>query len=134
MPWYSSGEVTSPRRVRRRGVRAAQASKPRLRGLRERPASEAHLILFFFSSRRRHTRLQGDWSSDVCSSDLRRRCDLEKEKHVDPLEREFWSTVAAYEQLLSEKNGRTTRASRTRNKLKRLGGSKIGRASCRERV
>src|SRR5256885_11502743 len=27
--------------------------------------------LFFFSSRRRHTRLQGDWSSDVCSSDLR---------------------------------------------------------------
>src|SRR5256885_5190449 len=29
-------------------------------------------ILFFFSSRRRHTRLQGDWSSDVCSSDLLR--------------------------------------------------------------
>src|SRR5205807_3017250 len=27
-------------------------------------------FLFFFSSRRRHTRLQGDWSSDVCSSDL----------------------------------------------------------------
>src|ERR1022692_5201498 len=25
---------------------------------------------FFFSSRRRHTRLLGDWSSDVCSSDL----------------------------------------------------------------
>src|SRR6266850_8354213 len=29
-----------------------------------------NLIFFFFSSRRRHTRLQGDWSSDVCSSDL----------------------------------------------------------------
>src|SRR2546426_1695801 len=28
------------------------------------------LFFFFFSSRRRHTRLQGDWSSDVCSSDL----------------------------------------------------------------
>src|SRR5256885_2761069 len=28
------------------------------------------LVFFFFSSRRRHTRLQGDWSSDVCSSDL----------------------------------------------------------------
>src|SRR5688500_20156670 len=28
------------------------------------------LFIFFFSSRRRHTRLQGDWSSDVCSSDL----------------------------------------------------------------
>src|SRR6266571_5776736 len=30
-------------------------------------------ILFFFSSRRRHTRLTCDWSSDVCSSDLAHR-------------------------------------------------------------
>src|SRR5437762_3151355 len=29
-----------------------------------------YYILFFFSSRRRHTRYIGDWSSDVCSSDL----------------------------------------------------------------
>src|SRR2546430_7968065 len=28
------------------------------------------LFLFFFSSRRRHTRFDCDWSSDVCSSDL----------------------------------------------------------------
>src|SRR5437764_2231893 len=28
------------------------------------------LYYFFFSSRRRHTRYIGDWSSDVCSSDL----------------------------------------------------------------
>src|SRR5256886_12969623 len=28
---------------------------------------------FFFSSRRRHTRFDCDWSSDVCSSDLTRR-------------------------------------------------------------
>src|SRR5437879_13357861 len=27
-------------------------------------------FFFFFSSRRRHTRYIGDWSSDVCSSDL----------------------------------------------------------------
>src|SRR5207248_8006946 len=27
-------------------------------------------VVFFFSSRRRHTRSYGDWSSDVCSSDL----------------------------------------------------------------
>src|SRR5699024_11283721 len=27
-------------------------------------------IVFFFSSRRRHTRSKRDWSSDVCSSDL----------------------------------------------------------------
>src|SRR5206468_6989183 len=28
------------------------------------------LFVFFFSSRRRHTRSDRDWSSDVCSSDL----------------------------------------------------------------
>src|SRR6266581_2834850 len=28
------------------------------------------ICFFFFSSRRRHTRWTGDWSSDVCSSDL----------------------------------------------------------------
>src|SRR5690348_18195062 len=28
-------------------------------------------LFFFFSSRRRHTRWTGDWSSDVCSSDLK---------------------------------------------------------------
>src|SRR5262249_56834055 len=28
------------------------------------------VCVFFFSSRRRHTRLVSDWSSDVCSSDL----------------------------------------------------------------
>src|SRR2546430_7517813 len=30
-------------------------------------------LLFFFSSRRRHTRFDCDWSSDVCSSDLKTR-------------------------------------------------------------
>src|SRR6266516_5055815 len=29
------------------------------------------VFCLFFSSRRRHTRSYGDWSSDVCSSDLR---------------------------------------------------------------
>src|SRR5690606_29656420 len=32
---------------------------------------------FFFSSRRRHTRFSRDWSSDVCSSDLRQRANGE---------------------------------------------------------
>src|SRR5256885_1388604 len=41
-------------------VRAVQVERPQ--------ANES--MCFFFSSRRRHTRLQGDWSSDVCSSDL----------------------------------------------------------------
>src|SRR5215475_16131240 len=37
--------------------------------------------LFFFSSRRRHTRFSRDWSSDVCSSDL-------AQMDVLPLERD----------------------------------------------
>src|SRR3989449_5412129 len=32
------------------------------------------LFFFFFSSRRRHTRCSRDWSSDVCSSDLKEAC------------------------------------------------------------
>src|SRR5438045_8751993 len=32
--------------------------------------SSVHIVYFFFSSRRRHTRCLSDWSSDVCSSDL----------------------------------------------------------------
>src|SRR2546430_10602031 len=33
-------------------------------------SSHLRLVVFFFSSRRRHTRFDCDWSSDVCSSDL----------------------------------------------------------------
>src|SRR6266487_5570573 len=43
--------------------------------------------LFFFSSRRRHTRWTGDWSSDVCSSDLGRRCALFGLRQLGSLER-----------------------------------------------
>src|SRR5256885_10954990 len=39
--------------------------------------------IFFFSSRRRHTRLQGDWSSDVCSSDLTRMLNLLKPTNLN---------------------------------------------------
>src|SRR2546429_2714636 len=34
-------------------------------------SASAEFVVFFFSSRRRHTRCSRDWSSDVCSSDLR---------------------------------------------------------------
>src|SRR3989475_12609217 len=33
--------------------------------------ASSFLFFFFFSSRRRHTRFDCDWSSDVCSSDLK---------------------------------------------------------------
>src|SRR5256886_15600213 len=36
------------------------------------------MYFFFFSSRRRHTRFDCDWSSDVCSSDLKLGRSLER--------------------------------------------------------
>src|ERR1039457_6751323 len=42
------------------------------------------MLFFFFSSRRRHTRLQGDWSSDVCSSDLSDREPVDALLRIDP--------------------------------------------------
>src|SRR3712207_9436001 len=44
------------------------------------------MVLFFFSSRRRHTRYWRDWSSDVCSSDLRSAV-WEKKRRRDGLMR-----------------------------------------------
>src|SRR5947209_19872184 len=42
-------------------------------------------FFFFFSSRRRHTRYWRDWSSDVCSSDLRRSV-RSSSRHPDQLQ------------------------------------------------
>src|SRR5215210_3461927 len=51
----------------------------------------ARLSFFVFSSRRRHTRYIGDWSSDVCSSDLFRLVnDL-----PDALYPAFWEVMQA---------------------------------------
>src|SRR2546426_7237497 len=49
------------------------------------------VIFFFFSSRRRHTRLQGDWSSDVCSSDLE---DLLTQRMVGGEQQVAWHVMA----------------------------------------
>src|SRR5256886_6189129 len=53
--------------------------------------------IFFFSSRRRHTRFDCDWSSDVCSSDLR-----------------IPMAVLAREPFLAREKGSDTRASMAR--------------------
>src|SRR2546430_7266332 len=37
-------------------------------------SASSAISFFFFSSRRRHTRFDCDWSSDVCSSDLTTSC------------------------------------------------------------
>src|SRR3989440_10701378 len=39
-------------------------------GIRDLIVTGVQTCAFFFSSRRRHTRSDRDWSSDVCSSDL----------------------------------------------------------------
>src|SRR5688500_20068264 len=81
---------------------------------------------FFFSSRRRHTRLQGDWSSDVCSSDLNRQRSHRSGDRGRPVD----SAVAAADdaaavEVLVAKRGAGVRVGRERRE--------IGRASCRER-
>lgn len=52
---------------------------------------------------------------------FRRVCELEGKDYDDPLERDFYSTLAAYEELLAEKHGKRVRASRTWQKLKNKG-------------
>src|SRR2546430_10928273 len=42
-------------------------------------------IIFFFSSRRRHTRFDCDWSSDVCSSDLSSTTPIDLDVPILPL-------------------------------------------------
>src|SRR2546430_5497208 len=84
------------------------------------------LVLIFFSSRRRHTIFDCDWSSDVCSSDLMRLSEMK--------------------QLLAQGGLRLTKSLgqnflHDANQLRRIVAAaelsradKIGRASCRERV
>jgi hypothetical protein len=62
--------------------------------------------------------------SEVYNAVFRRLCALvgsENDDPVDPLVRDFYETLAAYEQLLTEKNGRNTAASRTRQKITNKG-------------
>lgn len=58
---------------------------------------------------------------DVWREAFRRLCVLEGMNQTDPLHRDFFETLTAYEELLTLKNGRTTRANRTRQKLKNKG-------------
>src|SRR5262249_57340003 len=87
---------------------------------------ERQLLGFVFSSRRRHTRLVSDWSSDVCSSDL-------------PLFAARTSALAA--DCSSERLRSTSRrivlsstiAVRPSEQRRNRSPGQIGRASCRER-
>src|SRR5439155_9785070 len=88
------------------------------------------LFFFFFSSRRRHTRWPRDWSSDVCSSDLRiPLVEIRPTRGWTSLRlAEFWD----FRELLYFL---TWRDLKVRYKQTALGAAwEIGRASCRERV
>src|SRR5205807_7050116 len=93
----------------------------------------------FFSSRRRHTRLQGDWSSDVCSSDLYLSwLRAEREDIAVPPRLKLMKAPQRAIQTLTTAEVRALLAlkpSRTRTLIALLldVGIKIGRASCRER-
>src|SRR5256885_11000718 len=92
------------------------------------------VALFFVSSRRRHTRLQGDWGSDVCSSDLGVRILPEqvRRRHDHPRR-----AVPALQRVLFVEGTLERMQAAVRQALDRgdVGAVRqIGRASCRERV
>src|SRR5256885_7348162 len=99
--------------------------------LQRNQSSVLHVSIFFFSSRRRHTRLQGDWSSDVCSSDLDDFLDviagrfIRVEKDVDLIDSSKKIVQVAHDVLVG--------AHKEEAEVIRL-ELEIGRASCRERV
>src|SRR5256885_11485017 len=93
--------------------------------------SRSVLLVFFFSSRRRHTRLQGDWSSDVCSSDLQ-----PPEEPVTMPSGSLSPAETTAAKIKADEAGANAR----RAAVRYLGTvdchyyPEIGRASCRERV
>src|SRR5256885_281060 len=101
--------------------------------------ADCYQYFFFFSSRRRHTRLQGDWSSDVYSSDLK----SDESSDADPARDSDTDIDAGIE--TRRRHGRLgNRRRRERDRVVRvdirIDGvgdqvlAEIGRASCRERV
>src|SRR2546430_122833 len=89
-----------------------------------------HRLFVFFSSRRRHTRFDCDWSSDVCSSDLVTEVaqfsvrggilDAYGFGMAAPVRIEWWGDEIVSLRSFDLDSQRS--------------GEQIGRASCRERV
>src|SRR5438105_6232505 len=99
--------------------------------------------LFFFSSRRRHTRSTRDWSSDVCSSDLRQARKTEWPVSLGLATEEGFphqGTVNFVDNQVNPKTGTLRVRGVFPNKDESLAPGffarvrEIGRASCRERV
>src|SRR5690606_40974367 len=94
--------------------------------------------------RRRHTRFSRDWSSDVCSSDLRRREDLRLSARpggAHPHRRDRYRRALSRIQMENEMILEPAKAKRpafwgalATSAFMTLPAFEIGRASCRERV
>src|SRR5437879_13407939 len=82
-------------------------------------------VCFFFSSRGRHTRYIGDWSSDVCSSDLKKGPMLSR---LDYLERTQWRSL---DELVALQSGALRQLVRHAYRDVASCRAQIGRASCR---
>src|SRR5947209_16934102 len=106
-------------------------------------------FFFFFSSRRRHTRYWRDWSSDVCSSDLRGGRALAIEGVLGEPDTYYFGAVAGgvwkttdgganWTPLFDKQDissiGAIAVAPSDHNVVYAGTGEEIGRASCRERV
>src|SRR5262249_60101806 len=93
------------------------------------------------SSRRRHTRLVSDWSSDVCSSDLVKGAQAPDGSRIafeltGPAARRLRLAVDSRAELVDEFDSpATVEITMPSGLFARLRGgrTKIGRASCRER-
>src|SRR2546430_4207139 len=93
--------------------------------------SMLRLFVFFFSSRRRHTRFDCDWSSDVCSSDLDQivvACALERFRNDNE------ALAETLEKLVPNYLSAVPHDVFTGEPLRYTLSAEIGRASCRERV
>src|SRR5437867_10162185 len=97
-------------------------------------AAMRHLIVlsFFFSSRRRHTRSYGDWSSDVCSSDLFQDSGTTTD-NVSQLVTTSGPTKFVPTNFTDPSNSLSVNTTAPGSDTVSL-GTKIGRASCRERA
>src|SRR5690606_39344608 len=88
------------------------------------------IFFFFFSSRRRHTRFSRDWSSDVCSSDLKKNAAAMAKAFVDKGYNIISDGTDNHMMLIDLRNKDIS----GKEAEEALGEAKIGRASCRERV
>src|SRR5258706_2429865 len=91
-------------------------------------------VHFFFASRRRHTRLVSDWSSDVCSSDLG-SCNNDPTLSLsDAMLVLAVTLVGSLLQLPGVGGGSQAVSTIAYTKIFLVKTEEIGRASCRERV